>query len=387
MSKSWLALMLPGRYNRGMKPFAPCRTVLLLAGACALAVFSGCTSAKPEARVQPTVTTTAEPEPEPPTKTRTPAIPAVARTKAVNPLDAERAMGYLNQICALGPRPSGSGGMKQQQALLTKHFESLGAKVSQQEFTMPHPISGKGVPCANLVIQFHPERKERILFCAHYDTRPLPDQDPNPRRRREGVFIGANDGASGAAVLMEMANHLAEADVKVGVDMVMFDAEEMVYENDFSRKGDYFWGSTYFADQYKKNPPEYRYRWGVLLDMVGDAELQILQEKNSMAYARPLVLDIWKTAARLGVDEFVPRTKRRRGGEVDIRDDHLPLNQLARIPSCDIIDADYPNVPFGMSGSYWHTEQDLPKHCSGESMAKVGWVLLEWLKAQPAVAE
>ena len=333
----------------------------------------GCTESTPVAPVSPQNT-----------RQTTPATPAAARVKATNPLSAERAMGYLNQICAIGPRPSGSQGMSRQQAYLTKHFESLGAKVSRQEFAMPHPRTGQQLKCANLIVQWHPESQERVLLCAHYDTRPLPDRDPNPNRRRSGVFIGANDGASGVAVLMELGHHFVDTELPIGVDMVLFDAEEMVYLDSYGRdQGDYFWGSSYFAGQYKQNPPPYRYRWGVLLDMVGDANLQLLQEKYSLIYARKLVLDIWRTADRLGVKEFTPRTKRRLGGVLEIKDDHLPLNQLARIPTCDIIDADYPNVPFGMSGSYWHTEQDLPKHCSGESLAKVGWVLLEWLKSQP----
>lgn len=307
--------------------------------------------------------------------------PVVARQPARNPLDADRAFGYLTRIASLGPRPTGSTGMQRQQDLVTRHFEALGAKVSRQEFSIRHPLTGESVAGANLIIEWHPDREDRVLLCAHYDTRPLPDWDPNPRRQREGVFIGANDGASGVAVLMELGHHMATAELPLGVDFVLFDAEELVYGKHPRERGEYFVGSTYFARQYRRDPPGQRYHWGVLLDMVGDAELEILQEKFSLSYkdTRQLVGQIWSIAGRLGVKEFVPRTKRRRD-EGWIRDDHLPLNEIAKIPTCNIIDAEYPNVPFGQPGSYWHTEQDLPRNCSGQSLAKVGWVVLEWLR-------
>jgi hypothetical protein len=313
--------------------------------------------------------------------------PGAPAAKPENPLSADRAFGYLSQLCNLGPRPSGSRGMLRQQAMLSKYFEQHGAKVELQEFFIRHPLSGERVRCANLIVQWNLDAEERVLLCAHYDTRPLPDRDPNPRRRREGVFVGANDGASGVAVLMELAHHLPRASLPVGVDFVLFDAEELVYHDGYRGDiGEYFLGSDHFARQYKANPPAYRYRWGVLLDMVGDAELELLQEKYSMNWpeTRPLVLEIWQTASRLGVKEFVPRMKRGRE-EGFIRDDHLKLRNIARIPTCDIIDAEYPDAPFGAAGSYWHTEQDIPRNCSGESLAKVGWVLLEWLKSSNAV--
>lgn len=303
---------------------------------------------------------------------------AAQKLSAENPLNAKRAMSYLTQLCKLGPRPTGSDAMVRQQTMLTAYFEKLGGQVSRQEFFMLHPITRKRIRVANLLIEWHPEAKDRVLLCAHYDTRPLPDQDPNPTRRRDGVFVGANDGASGVAVLMELAHHLPETDLQVGVDMVLFDAEELVYgASQRTQRGEYFVGSTHFAQQYRKQPPAHRYRWGVLLDMVGDAELELLQERYSMSWpeTRPLVMQLWRTAARLGVKEFVPRTRHN-----VIRDDHIPLRNIARIPTCDIIDADYPDAPFGAPGSYWHTEQDTPDKCSGESLAKVGWVVLEWLK-------
>src|SRR5262249_22464005 len=150
----------------------------------------------------------------------------------------------------------------------------------------------------------------------------------------KGTFIGANDGASGVAVLMELGHGLAELNAAGGVDFLLFDGEEFV----FSENDPYFLGSDVFSRDYAANPPKHRYKWGVLLDMVGDADLQILQERNSAWWrdTRPLVNDIWETARRLGVREFVAR----KGYE--LRDDHLKLHDVAKIPTCDVIDFDYP---------------------------------------------
>jgi glutaminyl-peptide cyclotransferase len=283
-----------------------------------------------------------------------------------NPLHAERAYGYLEQICALGPRISGSRGMLEQVRLLRKHFTALGGRVSFQQFVARNPLGGPNLRMLNTIVQWHPEKKERILLCAHYDTRPLPDRDPNPVLRREGTFIGANDGASGVAALMELAHHMPQLnELPFGVDFVFFDGEELVY---IDGRDPYFLGSSHFARHYVKDPPPYKYRWGVLLDMVGDADLQIYQEQFSASWrdTRPLVAQIWGTAQHLGVSEFIAQRKHQ------VQDDHLPLRNIAKIPTCDIIDFDYPP---------WHTTDDIPARCSGESLATVGWVVYEWLRS------
>lgn len=279
------------------------------------------------------------------------------------PFNGGRAYKYLQQLCDLGPRPSGSAGMEAQQKLLSEHFRNLGGKVELQQFRIRHPLDGSSVPMANLIVRWHPDRRTRILLCAHYDTLPFPLMDPqNPR----GPFVGANDGASGVAVLMELAHAIPKLQTGYGIDFVLFDGEEFI----FHPNGRYFLGSEYFARRHVQQRPNYRYRWGVLLDMVGDADLQIFQERNSMWWSdtRPLVEAIWATAARLGVREFVAEKKH------EIRDDHLPLHDIAHIPTCDVIDFDYP---------FWHTMGDTPDKCSALSLAKVGWVLSEWLKTVP----
>ncbi len=283
-------------------------------------------------------------------------------TLADIPFNGQQAFEYLQQLCAIGTRVSASQGMLDQQKLLAEHFEKLGAKVGFQRFRVRHPIDGSPVSMANLIVQWHPERRERILLCTHYDTRPFPDRDPhNPR----GVFLGANDGASGPALLMELGNAMPKLDGKLGVDFVFFDGEEFVFEEGHP----YFIGSEYFALSYVRNPGGVRYRWAVLLDMVADADLQIVPDRHTMSWpdSRPLVRSIWKTAEQLGVTEFDVKKR------CDVLDDHLKLHNIGKIPSCDLIDFQYP---------WWHTEGDLPNRCSALSLAKVGWVVQTWLEQE-----
>ncbi|MEX0718763.1 MAG: M28 family peptidase [Planctomycetaceae bacterium] len=286
-----------------------------------------------------------------------------AEPEAAPRLEAGRAFGYLTRICNIGPRVSGTTGMTRQQRMIQQHMSDLGGKVGYQSFDAPHPLTGRPVRLDNMVVTWNPEAKQRVLLACHYDTRPFPDQDPrNPR----GRFIGANDGASGVALFMELAHHMRKIDLPYGVDFVFFDAEELIYvENDGSTRGEYFLGSTYFANEYKNNPPPHKYVCGVLVDMIADKRLELYMEKYSLKYAPEVTRSLWKTAERMSVEEFIPREKH------EVRDDHIPLNEIADIPTCDIIDFDYPD---------WHTTQDVPARCSGESLVKVGRVLLEWLQ-------
>jgi hypothetical protein len=286
------------------------------------------------------------------------------------PFNGTRAYGYLKQLCDFGPRRSGSEAMAKQQKFLEEHFKKLGVKVEYQRFKAPYPVDGpdeemigRDVEMANMIVRFNPENRERIMLCGHYDTLPFPLMDPVDRR---GRFVGANDNGSGVAILMELGKELAEHPPKVGVDFVFFDGEEFIFDPD----GKYFFGSEHFADDYVKHQPAFKYRYAVLLDMVGSTELQLPEEPNSVNWddSQPLVQQIWATAARLGVREFVPWP-----GKLAVRDDHLALHDVAKIPSCDLIDFSY---------KYWHTQGDVPEHCSALSLAKVGWVLQEWLKEQ-----
>ena len=263
------------------------------------------------------------------------------------PFNGAQANVYLKQLCDLGPRRSGSDAMAAQQKLLADHFEKLGAKVEFQRFTAPYPADGPDakmighdVPMANIIVRFNPENRERIMLCGHYDTLPFPLED---KVDTHGRFVGANDNGSGIAILMELGNELAKHPPKVGVDFVFFDGKEFI----FNGHGKYFCGSEYFADDYVKHPPAFRYRYAVLLDMVGGTELRLPEELNSLTWddTRPLVKQIWATAARLGVKEFVSQAG------FEVRDDHFALHDVAKIPACDIIDMAY---------EYWHTKATRP---------------------------
>lgn len=282
-------------------------------------------------------------------------------------MDSKRAFDYLSQVCKLGPRISGSAAMEKQQSLIAEHFDKHGAKVQFQSFDAAHPLTREPVRMANIIVSWQPDAKERVLLACHYDTRPHADRDPNPQFAARGTFLGANDGASGVALFMEMAHQMKSIEPKYGVDFVFFDGEELVYgEND-----PYFLGSEHFAKTYRDKPPAHRYICGVLVDMVGGKNLKVYFETNSLKFAPDLTRSIWASAKQLGVSEFIPREKH------EVRDDHLPLNETARIPTCDLIDFDY---------RHWHTTQDIPANCSGESLAKVGRVLLTWLQSVPAPA-
>jgi glutaminyl-peptide cyclotransferase len=288
------------------------------------------------------------------------------------PFDGAAAYEYLKQVCAIGTRRSGTAGMQKQQQMLIEHFKKLGAKIELQKLQTRHPLDGKVVQLANLIVTWHPERQERVLLCCHYDTRPFPENDPDPAKRK-AEFIGANDGASGVGLLMQLGKSMPKLEGKLGVDFVFFDAEELVYEQGDNKKGDYFVGSYWFAIEYKRKPPKHKYRAGILLDMVADADLHLYQDRYSLGYpaARPIVADVWKIAAELKVREFIDAK-----GHL-VQDDHLMLNEFGGIPTIDLIDFDYPRPG---AESFWHTTHDVPDNCSALSLAKVGWVVEEWVK-------
>ncbi len=281
------------------------------------------------------------------------------------PINGARAYGYLKDLCAIGPRPAGTDANTQQRKLVADHFTKSGATVREQPFRTRHPLTGKRVDMANLVGSWHPERLQRVVLSAHYDTRPEPDEEVDPVRHKL-PFLGANDGASGVAVLMELAHHLGELKCPWGIDLVIFDGEELVYGNN-PRQGEYFLGSKEFArryaDQLERGRPKFRYVAGFVLDMVGGTNLVLNQEPNSLKLAPDLVRELWAVARQIGAKSFHFTEGR------EVLDDHLPLNNVG-IPTIDIIDFDYP---------YWHKADDLPENCSAQSLEEVGRVLSAWL--------
>jgi hypothetical protein len=277
------------------------------------------------------------------------------------PFDAKRAMSYLEEVCKIGPRISGTEGMKKQQELLKKHFEKLGAKVELQRFTARQRSQRDETEMANMIVSWHPERTKRVILCSHYDTRPIADQEENVRRWRE-PFVSANDGGSGVALLMELAHHLKDLKTEVGIDFVFFDGEEYV----FNRDDKYFFGSEHFGREYRKSKEKTRYLSAVLLDMVGGKDVRLPVEQNSWWKAPKLVKEIYGIAEEQKCMAFVG-TKL---SDDAIQDDHLALN-AAGIPAIDLIDFSY---------RHWHRLSDLPENCSGESLEQVARVLSVWVQ-------
>ncbi len=274
--------------------------------------------------------------------------------------DGARAMQYLRSLCAIGPRISGSEGMKKQQEMIVKHFEAHGAKVALQKFEGKQPSRKEAVPMVNIIVSWNPDAKRRIIFCGHYDTRPIADQEPRERDWHK-PFLSANDGTSTVAFLMELANHMKDAKTQVGVDFVIFDGEEFMYD---PKRDKFFLGSDYFADQYKKNKPEHKYIAAVLLDLFAHKDATFKVELNSWFQAAEVVESVWGEAKTQGVKSFILEQG------LEIQDDHLALNK-AGIPAIDLIDFDY---------VHWHKLTDLPEHCSGDKMAEVAKVLTAWMQ-------
>jgi hypothetical protein len=303
----------------------------------------------------------AEPPPEKPRRTEFAADRGPAPADPV-PFDPKRAMGYLEKVCAIGPRISGTDGMTRQQDLLKKHFTDLGGRVEWQRFAARQVSVRKPTAMANLVVSWNVGRADRVILCSHYDTRPVADQEPNPRRWRD-PFVSANDGGSGVALLMELAHHMKELKTGVGVDFVCFDGEEYVFEPTNDK---YFFGSEHFAREYRQQRGKVRYHAAILFDMIAGKNARFPIEQNSWFWAGALVRDFWGTAAEQNcaafrIDEF---------SKTAVQDDHLALNN-AGIPAVDVIDFDY---------RHWHRLSDLPENCSGDSLEQVARVVSVWLQ-------
>jgi hypothetical protein len=286
-------------------------------------------------------------------------------TKPVK-FDGDRALKYLKQLCDIGPRISGSDGMKKQQELVEKHFKDLGATVTRQEFKVRQRSRKADTEMVNLVVSWHPAKERRILICSHYDTRPIADQEPN-RGNWNKPFVSANDGTSGVAFLMELGNHMKDLKTEFGIDFVLFDGEEYVFETNAMGGGDkYFFGSEHFADDYMKTKDKrkHRYEAGLLLDLFAGKDAQLKVELYSFEAAKTLVDQVWGVAKATGAKSF----KYERGYEV--LDDHIALIK-AGIPTIDIIDFDYP---------HWHKLTDTPDKVSGTQMTEVSNVITVWLQ-------
>jgi hypothetical protein len=259
--------------------------------------------------------------------------------------DGQRAYEDVKTQVAFGPRSPGTPGHDQIRMWIQRELEAAGWQVDvQQSVALGHLV-------INIVAKRGDEPPE-IIFGAHYDSRMYADHDPDPANHTKPV-PGANDGGSGVAVLLELARTLPEDTAPIW--LVFFDAED----NGRIEGWDWILGSREFV---KNNPIQPRAT--VIVDMIGDADLNIHKERNSN---QAITDEIWKTAVDLGYgDKFIDSYK------YSMTDDHTPFLE-AGLPAADLIDFDYP---------YWHTLEDTPDKVSAESLKAVGDTLLAWVMGQ-----
>ena len=237
-------------------------------------------------------------------------------------------------------------------AFLVSRLRSLAPVVECDTFDYDSPDLGKEVRLMNALARFEPRAKQRILFSAHWDSRPWADRDPDSTLRARPV-LGANDGASGVAVLLEVARVLRKNRPALGVDIALFDGEDLGTEKNPSG---FFRGSTRYVDWRGEDRPIFM----VLLDMVGKKDLKIRWEPNSRQQAPNIVDLVWGEARELGMEGFRSEPGPR------LYDDHIPFLN-AGIPAIDLVDLEFPE---------WHTTHDTPAVCSPRSLEAVGRVLV-----------
>lgn len=277
------------------------------------------------------------------------------------PFDSTRALKDIAAVCAIGTRVSGSAGMQKQQDMLEKHFKAQGLEVSFQKFQGTRKSTRTTVEMANLVARINPGKTSRVVICTHYDTRPRADQETD-RAKRDAPFLSANDGASGVAFLMELARHAKAIKCVHGIDLVCFDGEEFVLE----QEDEYFHGSRHFVTRARFEAQRgVKYRCAVLLDMIAGRNPRFPIEQNSWYMAPRLVEEIYTTAMEIKAGSF----QANRYSSTPVEDDHVPLNK-GGIPAIDIIDFDYP---------HWHRVTDTPENCHPEGLDQVARVLVAWL--------
>jgi hypothetical protein len=288
--------------------------------------------------------------------TRSGATDTPAPIGGVSPaaFDSAAAWRHLEAQLAFGPRPPGTPAHTKLKEYLAAEMRKHTDEVILQEWTDP----AIRLPLTNVIAKF-PGRSAgpSVLLCAHWDTRPTADYDPSPANWAKPI-PGANDGASGTAVLLELARVLKQNPPPVPVWLVFFDGED--YGPGTDRM---FLGSRYFA----QNQPDGTPRKGVLLDMIGDADLSVPKEQFSVRRAPTVVAEVWTAAERAGHEAYFPD---RDGGA--IQDDHLPLLD-AGILCIDLIDFTY---------APWHTLADTADKCSPRSLKVIGETMVAWIYAQ-----
>jgi glutaminyl-peptide cyclotransferase len=276
---------------------------------------------------------------------------------AVSEFNGRTAFSYIEKQMSFGPRIPNKPGHEQTGDWLFSQLRARADTVIVQDIR--HVTSkGETLHLRNFFARFRPQASDRVLFLAHWDTRPMSDRAQNLAEQRMPV-PGANDGASGTAVLLGVADALKAKAPAIGVDLLFVDGEDF---GDFSDTNDVLIGSRWFAAHL---PPGYQPLYAILFDMVGDKDLQIYEEGQSVAFAPEVVQRVWRVASDRGHSrQFVP------GVRHTLTDDHVSLQKVG-IHAIDVVDFDYP---------YWHTPQDTIDKVSAESLQIVGDVAVALIR-------
>lgn len=300
----------------------------------------------------------------------------VAKVNPVGPsFNVDSAYAFTKAQCDFGPRDMNSRGHDLCGEWIVSKFKEYGCKVTTQTATLAG-YDGTKLRSRNIMASINPEATTRILLCAHWDSRPWADNDPDSANWRKPI-LAANDAASGVAVMLELARIIGKSkdekafNKQLGIDFVCFDAED--------------WGTPQWADvadnadswalgaQYwSKNLPQgYEARYGILLDMVGGVGAKFYREGMSMQYAPEIVKKVWRAAREVGFGSYFPKED---GGV--ITDDHVPVNQFAKIPTIDIIPY-YADCQQSSFGPTWHTLADNMENIDKNTLKAVGQTLVQ----------
>lgn len=294
---------------------------------------------------------------------------SVTYTQQSPDFNSDSAYAFVKKQVDFGPRVPNTHTHQQCGDYLVIQLKGFGATVIEQKTVLP-TYDGTKLHARNIIGMFQPEKKDRILLFAHWDTRPFADHDSDPEKAHQPI-LGANDGASGVGVLLEIARQLQQHPTEVGIDMIFFDAEdwgEPTFAKDVPQGDWWCLGSQYWA----KNPHQanYKARFGILLDMVGAPNATFYKEGYSLKYAVNVTDKVWLTAAKLGyANHFINKA----GGY--ITDDHVPVNEHHRAPSIDIIHTSL-DSPHGFA-PFWHTHKDDMSNIDRNTLKAVGQTVME----------
>ena len=283
---------------------------------------------------------------------------------------ADSAMAYCQAQCDFGPRTMNSKAHDLCEEWIVNKFKGFGLEVETQKADLTG-WDGTKLHSTNIIAHFNPQAERRILICAHWDSRPWADNDPDSANWHKPV-LAANDGASGVGVMLEVARLLQnDTTLAIGVDLVCFDAEDYgtpqwAEKNEDSEKT-WALGAQYWA---KNLPENYKPQFGILLDMVGGQGAKIYQEHFSLRYAASIVDKVWSAARHAGFSSVFANEV---GGGVT--DDHIPVNE-AGIPTVDIIPF-YPDCRQSSFGPTWHTINDDMEHLDINTLKAVGQTLIQ----------